>query len=93
MADDFEILTDESVMPGTGKHAGKKMVNVPADYLIWCWENGKCSRSVAAYVTDNMDVLRLQVKQSNKFNLPRPKDIGMRIDYAPRKRKPDGRRH
>jgi len=32
--------TDETIMP-FGAHKGKKLANVPADYLIWMYENNK----------------------------------------------------
>lgn len=42
-------LTDESPMPW-GKYQGDKMINVPASYLIWLYDNNKCSGDVKAYV-------------------------------------------
>lgn len=64
-------LTDNSPMP-YGKHKGKQMINVPADYLLWLYDNGKCSGEVKAYVIDNHEVLTVQVKriqqeQSRRF--------------------------
>ena len=56
-------FTDKSIMPW-GKYKGKKMANVPADYLLWVFENNKCSYDVALYVRDNMDVLQKQVKET-----------------------------
>lgn len=55
-------LTDESLMP-FGKYKGEKMANVPAAYLIWLYNNGKCSSAVSKYVQENQDVL-----QSEKEN-------------------------
>lgn len=62
----MDKLTDESIMPGAGKHAGKKMANVPADYLIWVYENNKCSQQVREYVKENYIVLLAQNKGLNK---------------------------
>ena len=52
-------FTDTSIMP-YGKHQGKAMADVPADYLIWLHDNGKCSPLVAAYVEENLDALKRQ---------------------------------
>ena len=50
-----------------GKYKGDKMINVPASYLIWCYENNKCSRDVKEYIEDNIDVLKEEIKRlSNK---------------------------
>jgi uncharacterized protein (DUF3820 family) len=64
-------LTDNSFMP-YGKHKGKKMINVPADYLLWLYENQKCSGEVRAYIASNHEVLTVQAKrireeQSKRF--------------------------
>lgn len=32
-------LTDDSLMP-FGKHRGEKLSEVPAQYLLWIWDNG-----------------------------------------------------
>lgn len=58
-------LKDDSTMP-FGQHKGEKMANVPADYLLWCFDNKKCSNAVQAYIEINEDVLRLQAKQTKK---------------------------
>lgn len=49
-----------------GKYQGVQMANVPATYLIWLYENGKCDPQVKAYVDDNLEVLKLEVKQRIK---------------------------
>jgi uncharacterized protein (DUF3820 family) len=36
----LENLTDESIMT-FGKHKGEKLANVPDDYLIWIYGEGK----------------------------------------------------
>ncbi len=57
-------LSDESIMPNWSKaHGGKKMVNVPAKYLIWVYENNRCTPDVKDYVERNMDALQLDIKQ------------------------------
>jgi len=55
----MEKLTDESIMP-FGKYKGDRMEYVPASYLIWLYENNKCSAAVKEYIEDNMDVLKLE---------------------------------
>ena len=49
-------LTEESPMP-FGKYKGEKMQDVPALYLLWLYENDKCSGYVKQYIQDNQDVL------------------------------------
>lgn len=49
-------LNDESLMPW-GKYKGDKMENVPAEYLLWLYENDKCSGNVKEYIIDNLNVL------------------------------------
>lgn len=53
---DWQVLKDDSPMP-YGKYKGAAMVNVPADYLMWLWDNDKADKSVRAYIKDNWDVL------------------------------------
>ena len=55
-------LTDNSLMP-YGKHKGTKMGNVPADYLLWLYDNGKCNGDVKAYIVNNHEVLTVQAKR------------------------------
>jgi hypothetical protein len=38
------------------------LTNVPADYLIWLYENNKCSNDVREYIEDNLEVLRFEIK-------------------------------
>jgi uncharacterized protein (DUF3820 family) len=58
------MLNDNSLMP-FGKYKGTEMANVPASYLIWIYENNKCSLEVIKYVRDNLDVLTEEVKREN----------------------------
>lgn len=57
----MKTLTDKDLMP-FGKHKGVAMANVPADYLLWLYENNKCSGEVKAYIIDNMDVINSEIK-------------------------------
>lgn len=58
-------MTDESTMP-YGKHKGQKMANVPPDYLLWLFENNKCTPEVAKYIAENLDVLNAEIELKNK---------------------------
>ena len=60
-------LTDESPMPW-GKYKGEQMINIPASYLIWCYDNGKCSGDVKEYIKDNYNVLNEEVRREKKKN-------------------------
>lgn len=55
-------MNDNSLMP-YGQYKGDKMLNVPASYLIWLYENDKAFGDVLAYIKENLDVLKMQVKQ------------------------------
>ena len=54
------LLKDDSPMP-FGKHKGTLMANVPADYLIWLYENQKCDLITKLYIQDNLEVLKIEV--------------------------------
>lgn len=41
-----------------GKYMGKPMIDVPAKYLLWLFDNGCSHDGVRKYITDNLDVLR-----------------------------------
>ncbi len=53
-------LTDKSLMP-YGKYKGVEMANVPADYLLWLYDNEKCSNDVKDYIVENLEILRMEV--------------------------------
>lgn len=55
-------LEDDSLMP-YGKFKDEFMVDVPAYYLIWLYDNNKCSGSVKNYIEDCIEVLRKEIKQ------------------------------
>lgn len=58
-------MTDNSVMP-YGKYKGVKIANIPADYLIWIFENNKCTPEVAKYIGENIDVLKAEINRNRK---------------------------
>jgi len=61
-----QVLTDESIMPAWSKHKGKKLANVPADYLVWLYENDKCYPALKEYIESNLETLKLEVAQMKK---------------------------
>jgi len=60
-------MDDNSTMP-FGKYKGEKMANIPADYLLWLYENSKVFGEVKQYIKDNLDVIKseIQLKQKSK---------------------------
>lgn len=44
-----------------GKHKGKAMANVPDDYLLWLYNNDKCTYPVRKYVEMNMDAIKTNI--------------------------------
>ena len=57
MADNQPEITDNTPMP-FGKHQGKAMINVPAQYLLWLYNEGCSHPGVKKYIIDNLDGLR-----------------------------------
>jgi uncharacterized protein (DUF3820 family) len=60
------MLTDQDIMP-YGKHKGKKMANVPAAYLIWLHENDKCTDEVREYISENIEVLKMEIDKKRSY--------------------------
>ena len=58
-------MTDESIMP-FGKYKGEKLANVPAEYLLWLYENNKVYGGIEKYIADNLDVLRMEINQKKQ---------------------------
>ena len=58
-------LTDESPMPW-GMHQGKPMTEVPAEYLVWLFENNKVNGDVKRYIQTNLEVLKMQITNAKK---------------------------
>ena len=55
-------LNDNSLMPW-GKHKGEKMANVPASYLLWLFDNGKCCKDVKDYIVKNKEELKIEANK------------------------------
>jgi uncharacterized protein (DUF3820 family) len=58
-------MDDNSIMP-FGEHKGKKMANVPEDYLLWLYDKGKAFGEVKRYIEDNLHVLKSQIEYEKK---------------------------
>jgi uncharacterized protein (DUF3820 family) len=54
-------LTDESLMP-FGKYQGKKLANVPADYLLWL-HKANVSGQLGQYIKENLDAIEEEIRQ------------------------------
>jgi hypothetical protein len=64
----LDKLDDNSPMPW-GKFQGTKLVNVPADYLIWIKDNMKrtiSNQNVFDYIHENLDVLQKEVRECSQ---------------------------
>ena len=46
-----------------GKHKNKKMIDVPAEYLMWLYDNNKAGKEVEEYIEENKDVLKQELKR------------------------------
>ena len=56
-------LNDESIML-FGQHKGKMLIDVPAKWLLWFWDeveargaNGQRAKDVYNYIRENMDAI------------------------------------
>lgn len=58
-------MKDKDKMP-FGAYKEKEMQDVPASYLIWLYDNNKCFGGVKKYIEENLETLRLEVKQKIK---------------------------
>lgn len=45
-----------------GIHQNKVLASVPADYLIWLFDNNKCNSDLREYIKDNMNVLKEEIR-------------------------------
>ena len=51
------MVTDDSVMQG-GKYSGFKMKDIPAEYLIYVYEEKKCHWDVKRWIEANYNELK-----------------------------------
>jgi uncharacterized protein (DUF3820 family) len=52
-----------------GKHAGTPLANVPADYLVYIYDNDYLVGNVMLrqYIKDNLDALKIEAKKIKSF--------------------------
>lgn len=55
-------LIDESIMP-FGSHKGKTLDTVPAQYLLWAYDNLNLQINLKKYIDDNRKVLEKEVSE------------------------------
>jgi len=61
-------LTDNSRME-FGKHEGKKLKDVPAGYLLWCFDEIKnLDPRLKKYIRDNLDELYERKEEENDLH-------------------------
>ncbi len=58
-------ITDESIMT-FGKYKGEKMANIPADYLLFLYENSKVYGDIKEYIKENLEVIKSEIKLKQK---------------------------
>lgn len=64
-----KFLRDSDPMP-FGKFQGKAMIDVPASYLLWMYDNGKCPKgNVYDYIWENLAHLRKEVADAKNSKL------------------------
>lgn len=54
-------LTDQSII-GFGKHKGKMLSQVPADYLLWLYDQPRLDPKLKVYIEENKDALNQESK-------------------------------
>lgn len=59
-------MNDNSLMP-FGKYRGEKLGNIPASYLLYCYEKCwlECYNELKKYVEDNYQNLSLEREREN----------------------------
>jgi uncharacterized protein (DUF3820 family) len=56
-------FTDNTPMP-FGRYQGKAMINVPAQYLLWLYNQGCNHEGVRKYIINNLDALNKEAGQT-----------------------------
>ena len=64
-------LSDSDPMPMGKKYKDVAMADVPADYLIWLYENDKCTPMVKAYIEYNMQALKIELEKLKNERYPK----------------------
>lgn len=60
-----EVLTDDSIM-WFGDYKGRKLVNVPASYLLYIYNNNKAFGKLKDYIEDNLQVLEVEFENEKR---------------------------
>lgn len=60
-----ETFNDHSVMP-FGKFKGKQLINVPAFYLLWLYNEGCGHAGIKKYIIENLNSLRKEAGQKQR---------------------------
>ena len=61
----MDIFTDDTVLT-FGRHKGKKLANVPADWLLWYLEKAtNQNRALVDYIVENKMILLQEVDLKN----------------------------
>lgn len=58
------MLNDESIMK-YGVWKGTRLIDIPASYFLYVYENNKCSDEVREYIEDNLEVIKQQTRLKN----------------------------
>ena len=58
---------DNTLMP-FGQYKNTKLANVPAQYLIYIYENYTLSEPLKAYIKDNLEALKMEKQRTNQNN-------------------------
>lgn len=61
MATTTQIIHDYTPMP-FGKYQGKRIIEVPALYLLWLYNQGCHHTGVRQYIIQNLDALMKEAK-------------------------------
>lgn len=64
-----KTLTDQDPID-FGKYEGTPLIDVPGEYLLYCYRQGTITPSVKNYVRYNMDVLLFEERENEKKNRP-----------------------
>lgn len=76
-----EVLDDDSIMNFGSKHRGKRLEDVPADYLLYIYENCESvPQNLKDYIFENMDLLKIEVKNNLEEKLELPKISNYLLD-------------
>jgi len=55
-------MNDNSIMQ-FGKYKGYRLIDIPANYLLWLLRENKCYGDLKAYLEENEDVLIKEVEK------------------------------